>query len=85
MSKIMIIFFHPDQKACEFAAQAVRHYGNMFVQQGTLEKMASARIRYPVLKENSFRWAPSQGAWQQQLTANGRYAARRVIEKIKAQ
>ena len=33
-----------------------------------------------MLKENGFRWAPSQGAWQRQLTANAKYAAHRVIE-----
>lgn len=33
-----------------------------------------------MLKENGFRWAPSQGAWQRQLTANAKYAAHRVTE-----
>ena len=33
-----------------------------------------------MLKENGFRWAPSQGAWQRQLTANAKYAAHRVME-----
>lgn len=27
-----------------------------------------------VLKSNGFKWAPSQGAWQRQLTANAKYA-----------
>ena len=27
-----------------------------------------------MLKENGFRWAPSQGPWQRQLTANAKYA-----------
>lgn len=35
-----------------------------------------------VLKANGFRWAPSQGAWQRQLTSNGKYALRRVIEEL---
>ena len=34
------------------------------------------------LKANGFRWAPSQGAWQRQLTSNGKYALRRVIEEL---
>lgn len=35
-----------------------------------------------VLKSNGFRWAPSQSAWQRQLTDNSRYALKRVIEKM---
>src|SRR5690606_24130006 len=31
-----------------------------------------------VLKRNGFRWAPSQGAWQRQLTNNALMAARRI-------
>lgn len=31
-----------------------------------------------LLKENGFRWAPSQGAWQRMLNDNGRSAAERV-------
>ena len=34
------------------------------------------------LKANGFRWAPSQGAWQRQLTANGKYALKKVIEEL---
>ena len=34
-----------------------------------------------VLKSNGFKWAPSQGAWQRQLTNNARYALKKVIEK----
>lgn len=37
-----------------------------------------------ILKAHGFRWAPSEGAWQRQLTVNGRTAARDVIRKIKA-
>lgn len=36
-----------------------------------------------LLKSHGFRWAPSQGAWQRQLTANGKYAAKQVIEELK--
>lgn len=35
-----------------------------------------------VLKGNGFKWAPSQGAWQRQLTRNAKYALQRVIEKL---
>lgn len=35
-----------------------------------------------LLKSNGFRWAPSQGAWQRQLTENGIRAAKRVMEEI---
>jgi len=38
----------------------------------------SAEIRAR-LKANGFRWAPSQGAWQRHLNANGRAAARRAL------
>lgn len=36
------------------------------------------------LKHNGFRWAPSEGAWQRQLTDNALYAAKRmkIIEPI---
>lgn len=39
------------------------------------------RIR-AVLKSNGFKWAPSQMAWQRQLTANAERAARTVAEAI---
>lgn len=35
-----------------------------------------------LLKSNGFRWAPSEGAWQRQLTQNARYAAQHVIARI---
>lgn len=35
-----------------------------------------------ILKANGFRWAPSVGAWQRQLTENGKTAARRVLAEI---
>ena len=37
------------------------------------------------LKSNGFRWAPSQGAWQRQLTANGKYAMKKVVEELGAE
>lgn len=38
-----------------------------------------------VLKANGFRWAPSQEAWQRQLTTNGKYALKRVLEALQAE
>lgn len=35
-----------------------------------------------ILKSNSFRWAPSESAWQRQLTANAKYATRQVLKQI---
>lgn len=37
-----------------------------------------------ILKQNGFRWSPTEGAWQRHLTGNGRYAAERVLAGIKA-
>ena len=34
------------------------------------------------LKENGFRWAPSQKAWQRQLNSAGMYAAREVAPPV---
>lgn len=36
------------------------------------------------LKREAFRWAPSTGAWQRQLTQNGVWAAERVIKELAA-
>lgn len=35
-----------------------------------------------VLKSHGFRWSPSFGAWQRQLTENGKYATRKALEEI---
>ena len=35
-----------------------------------------------LLKSNGFKWAPSQGAWQRQLTNNARYALKQVIKEL---
>lgn len=37
-----------------------------------------------LLKGAAFKWAPSQGAWQRQLTNNAIAAARRVISELKS-
>lgn len=41
-----------------------------------------AEIR-TLLKSNGFKWAPSQGAWQRQITSNGKWALEKVVEKLK--
>lgn len=35
-----------------------------------------------ILKHHGFKWAPSQEAWQRQLTTNGKYALKGVLEKL---
>ena len=35
-----------------------------------------------LLKSHGFRWAPSVGAWQRQLTDNGKAAARQVMKAL---
>lgn len=37
-----------------------------------------------ILKSNGFKWAPSQGAWQRQLTDNARYSTKKALEQLKA-
>lgn len=46
------------------------------------EGKPDAEIRN-IMKSNGFKWAPSQGAWQRQITANGKWALNRVVEKLK--
>lgn len=41
----------------------------------------SAEVRN-VMKANGFRWAPSNGCWQRQLTDNARYSMRRVEDEL---
>jgi len=35
-----------------------------------------------ILKSNGFRWSPREGAWQRQLTDNGKYATKKVINQL---
>jgi hypothetical protein len=35
-----------------------------------------------VLKSNGFKWAPSQNAWQRQLTENAKYSLQRIIKEL---
>lgn len=45
------------------------------------EDKPSAEVRV-VMKGEGFRWAPSVGAWQRQLTDSARYALKRVVEAL---
>lgn len=36
-----------------------------------------------LLKSHSFKWAPSQNAWQRQLTNNARFSLKHVLKKLK--
>ena len=35
-----------------------------------------------LLKSNGFKWSPKNAAWQRQITANAKYAVKRIIEKL---
>lgn len=35
-----------------------------------------------LLKANGFRWSPSRGAWQRQLTGNARHALSRIRARL---
>lgn len=37
-----------------------------------------------ILKSNGFKWAPSQSAWQRQLTSNAKYALKRILPQLQA-
>lgn len=36
-----------------------------------------------ILKSNGFKWSPKNSAWQRQLTNNGIYATKQVLETLK--
>ena len=36
-----------------------------------------------ILKSHAFKWCPSQGTWQRQLTENGKRAARQVLDEMR--
>lgn len=38
-----------------------------------------------LLKSQGFKWAPSMGVWQRQLTSNGIYAAKTVLQQLDQQ
>lgn len=47
------------------------------------DDVPDAEVR-AVLKKNGFKWAPSQKAWQRQLTNNARWALDRVMEELES-
>ncbi|AUQ92778.1 hypothetical protein PhaeoP24_04220 (plasmid) [Phaeobacter inhibens] len=49
--------------------------------QFVFEGKPSAEAR-AIMKAHGFRWAPSQGAWQRQLTPNARYSARLALKAL---
>ncbi len=48
----------------------------------TFDGKPSEEVR-KVLKSRAFKWSPSRGAWVRMTNANGRYAAKDVIEQLK--
>lgn len=46
------------------------------------DSIPNANIR-DKLKNNGFKWSPKNNAWQRQLTANGIYATKKVLNEIK--
>lgn len=62
------------------ALYSLRHLekkGKSLAASGITMDMLDANMKQ-VLKSRGFRWAPSQGAWQRQLTDNAIYAAKIV-------
>lgn len=45
------------------------------------EGKPSEKVR-DILKSRGFRWSPSYGAWQRQLTDNGKYATKKALAEI---
>lgn len=35
-----------------------------------------------LMKSNAFKWSPANSAWQRQITANAKYAVKRMIEQL---
>lgn len=79
---------NPEAAAAETAARYPKVDG-VEVQENA-EQMR-VQLRFPgkpdeatrtLLKSHGFRWSPSQNAWQRQLTGNGKYAAKRVMEEL---
>lgn len=76
-------------KAVKTKGSSEQEYGNFKVVENT------EAMRYQIifdgkpdeetralLKSRGFKWAPSQGAWQRQITANGKYALNKVVERL---
>lgn len=71
-----------DNTELEFKTFKVVENTEVMRYQIVFEGKPDAEVR-TLLKSNGFKWAPSQGAWQRQITANGKYALNRVVEKLK--
>lgn len=77
-------------KAVKAKGSSEQEYGNFKVVKNTeamryqiiFDGKPDAEVR-TLLKSNGFKWAPSQGAWQRQITINGKYALNSVVEKLK--
>lgn len=48
------------------------------------DEIPSADTRM-LLKNWGFKWSPKNSAWQRQLTNNGIYATKKVLEKLKGE
>lgn len=76
-------------KAAKERGSSEQDYGTFKVVENTevmryqiiFEDKPDEEIR-AILKGNGFKWAPSQGAWQRQITANGKWALKTTIEKL---
>lgn len=65
---------------CEFC-KVVENTDNMRLQL-IFDGKPEPEVR-EILKKNGFRWAPSQSAWQRQLTNNAKYALKEVMSELK--
>ena len=79
---------NPEAAAAETAARYPKVEG-VEVQENAEEMRV--QLRFPgkpddetrtLLKSYGFRWSPTQGAWQRQLTGNGKYAAKQIMQKL---
>ena len=77
-------------KAAKETGTSEQEYGTFMVVENTevmryqiiFDGKPDAEVR-ALLKSNGFKWAPSQGAWQRQITSNGKYALSSVVKKLK--
>ena len=77
-------------KAAKEKGTSEQEYGTFMVVENTevmryqiiFDGKPEAEVR-ALLKSNGFKWAPSQGAWQRQITSNGKYALSSVVKKLK--
>ena len=45
------------------------------------DEIPSAEVRN-LMKRNAFKWSPKNGAWQRQLTANCKFATKRILAEL---